>query len=108
MFNSFRVKNTMDFRKVLIFMAILVFSCGNKKKMDNLKFKEVLLKIHQCEAYNELKFGSNNATFLEECKNTALKETNVTKEMFQNSMVYYTQHPKELETLYDTLLLKYQ
>jgi hypothetical protein len=97
----------MLFRISLIFSFFILFSCTNEKKITDSKFKDALIKIHQCEAYNELKYSNENAKFQEDCKQAALKELNISKENFETSMNYYTKHPKEFEALYDTLLLKY-
>jgi hypothetical protein len=97
----------MHFRFIVFLCFIYLNSCQNDKKKSDLKFKEVLHKIHQCEAYNELKFGNADTLFLENCKQSAMKEVQMSNEQFIQSMNYYTQHPKEFEELYDTLLLKY-
>ena len=69
--------------------------------------KEVILKIHECEAYQELKFANQNSSFLENCKMQVFHDAQITKEQFEKSMAYYRKNPKKLEDIYDSLLLKY-
>lgn len=97
----------MLFRIAFLFSLICFFSCQNEKKINDIKLKEVLFKIHQCEAYNELKFNNYNTVFMESCKQEALNDVKWSKADFDASMMYYTKHPEELEALYDTILLKY-
>lgn len=101
------VKNTMQINFMLFLCLVCLNSCQNESKLNNAKFKEVLHKIHQCEAYNEMKYGNVNAKFLEDCKSSAMKESQMSQEQFEKTMNYYTQHSKEFEALYDTILQKY-
>ena len=94
-------------RFVLVFIIGLFFGCADKQGIGAEKYKEALLKIHQCEAYHELKMASNNPSFLKNCKAQALKELNISKEDFDEITQYYKSKPKEFEALYDSLLLKY-
>ena len=94
-------------RFVLVFIIGLFFGCADKQGIGTEKYKEALLKIHQCEAYHELKMASNNPSFLKNCKAQALKELNISKEDFDEITQYYKSKPKEFEALYDSLLLKY-
>lgn len=94
-------------RFILVFIISLLFGCAGKQGISQDKFKEALLKIHQCEAYHELKMASNNPPFIENCKSQALKDLNISKEDFDKTTQYYKSKPKEFEALYDSLLLKY-
>lgn len=108
MIHSLLAKNTLLLGKVIIFIIILLTSCETKPKIENKRLKEVLVKIHECEAYHELKLSSQRLDFLEACKNSALKETNVDKDLFDKTIIYYKNHPKEFEELYDSILINYQ
>ena len=97
----------MALRFILVFIIGLFLGCADKQGIGTEKYKEALLKIHQCEAYHELKMASNNPSFLKNCKAQALKELNISKEDFDETTQYYKSKPKEFEALYDSLLLKY-
>lgn len=106
-FKNIEVKNTKQIYLAGFLCFIFLISCDKEKKINDAKFKEVLLRIHQCEAYNEFKYGGTNTQFFEDCKQSALKESQLSKEQFEKSMTYFTQHPKEFEAMYDTILKKY-
>jgi len=92
----------------IVYLIISSFvACGTKTPLNETQFKEVILKIHECEAYHELKLANNHLTFLENCKNQALKDLNISIKDFEQTTQYYKANPKEFEALYDTLLLKY-
>lgn len=97
----------MALRFILVFIIGLLFGCFDKQGIGAEKYKEALLKIHQCEAYHELKMASNNPSFLENCKSQVLKDLNISKDDFDKTTQYYKSKPKEFEALYDSLLLKY-
>lgn len=94
-------------RFILFFIIILLFGCAGKQPISIDKYKEALLKIHQCEAYQELKLAGSNPSFLDGCKAEALKELKISNEDFDKTTQYYKSKPKEFEALYDSLLLKY-
>lgn len=89
-----------------IFLLVL-YSCGAKPSIKEEPFKEALVKIHECEAYHELKLGNNQPTFLEGCKAKALKDLAISPTDFAQTTQYYKDHPIEFEALYDSLLIKY-
>lgn len=94
-------------RFILLLIIALSYSCANKSIINADKYKEALLKIHQCEAYHELKMSSNQPAFLENCKAQALLDLNISKNDFDKTTEYYKSRPMEFEALYDSILLKY-
>lgn len=96
----------MLFRFGIILVGILI-GCGNKAKLNDAKFRLVIEKLHECEAYSELKSNALPAEFTESCKQKALSEAQVSREQFEASLSYYRKHPKEFEIIYDSLLKKY-
>jgi hypothetical protein len=84
-----------------------LYSCGGGPKIKEELFKEALVKIHECEAYHELKLGNNQPSFLESCKAQALKNLKISPSDFEQTTQYYKTYPKEFEVLYDSLLIKH-
>lgn len=88
-------------------ILFFIISCQDKLPVDTAVFKDVLIKIHECESYNELKFQNSNAAFEATCKNQVLSEMNVKTSDYDKMMTYYKSNPKELELIYDSILTKY-
>ncbi len=97
----------MALRFIPIFIISIYIGCTDRQGIAIEKYKEALVKIHQCEAYYEMKMANNSTSFLENCKAQALKDLNIRKEDFDQTTQYYKSKPKEFEALYDSLLLKY-
>lgn len=97
----------MALRLIVFLIITTLVGCRTKTPLKEAQFMEAIEKIHECEAYHELKLASNNLTFLESCKNQALKDLNISIKDFEQTTQYYKANPKEFEALYDTLLLKY-
>ncbi len=72
--------------------------------MDKQKFQEVLFKIHECEAFNELKYKNANSEFVDQCKFKVFQETKVDSNLFYSTLDYYKKHTEEFEAIYDTLI----
>jgi hypothetical protein len=96
--------------KLLCYFAAIfllaLYSCRAKPSLKEERYKEALVKIHECEAYHELKLGNNQPAFIESCKAKALKDLTISPKDFEQTTQYYKAHPKEFEVLYDSLLIK--
>ncbi len=96
--------------KLLYYFAAIfllaLYSCSANPSLNEERFKGALVKIHECEAYHELKLGNNQPAFIESCKTKVLKDLRISSKDFEQTTQYYKAHPKEFEVLYDSLLIK--
>jgi Domain of unknown function (DUF4296) len=91
--------------KNTIFISVMAFcSCNQSNIIEKSKFKEILTKIHQCEAYNELKFKNTNAPFLNQCKANVLTEYKIDLAQYEKTMSHYRNDSKAFEEIYDSIL----
>jgi hypothetical protein len=100
--------NLVNFR-VAVFCFLIGFfvfnmSCEKKKVIDSVAFKEILLQIHECEAYNELKLNNVDTIFLNNCRASIFKNSKVSIEEYQRSLDYYKSNTEDFEEVYDSLL----
>lgn len=91
-------------RNISLLIIFSCFACKSKKTLDTKTFQEVLFKIHECEAYNELKFENKNAAFLDNCKNKVFEESKVNPEIFYNTVDDYKSNSIGFETIYDSII----
>jgi hypothetical protein len=91
-------------RNLSMIVILICSACKSEKTLDAKRFQEVLFKIHECEAYNELKYENKNQTFLENCKNSVFKESNVSADIFYNTVEKYKSNSVDFEKMYDTLI----
>lgn len=81
------------------------FSCHNATEIKKDRMREILFRIHECEAYHDMKYNNQNPEFIESCKSEVLVEYGVSLESYQKSLQYYKNHPSEFELLYDSLIV---
>ncbi|MFY7861408.1 MAG: DUF4296 domain-containing protein, partial [Chitinophagales bacterium] len=65
---------------------------------------EILMQIHECEAYNELKFNNVDTVFLDNCRASIFKNSKVSPDEYQKSLDYYKSNTNDFEEVYDSLL----
>jgi len=98
-------KKTYSFFLIVVGLCILgMIGCNQNSRLDTKTFRDILFRIHECEAYHEIKFNNQNPAFLESCKESIFQETKVDSAMFYKTLEYYKQHSSEFEVLYDTLI----
>ena len=107
-FMKFLGANLVYFR-VAVFCFLIGFfvfnlSCEKKKVIDSTKFKEILMQIHECEAYNELKFNNVDTIFLDNCRASIFKNSKISPAEYQKSLDYYKSNTEDFEEVYDSLL----
>ena len=88
----------------LIGFLVFNMSCKKKNVIDSTKFKEILMQIHECESYNELKFNNVDTIFLDNCRASIFKNSKVSPDEYQKSLDYYKSNTKDFEEVYDSLL----
>lgn len=84
------------------FFQLVQFSCSSSIEKENLK--KVILEIHKCEAWNELKLKGQDKSFENECKKDAMKKLNISDEEMTSIMEYYNENSKEFEAMYDSVI----
>lgn len=100
---------------LLLSAIVLLISCKDKKEESHLsseKMQEILIDIHYAEAYSTMVNDSlhqikhKNRDSLAVFYADILNHHNVTPETFKKSMLWYENHPGELELLYAYVLLE--
>jgi hypothetical protein len=90
----------------LIYIIVLNTSCSNSKNEEKA-FLEILGKIHECEAYQEIKLENKDSIFLSSCIESIFAENKqYDKNEFMKSLKKYQQNGKEYEIIYDSLINK--
>lgn len=100
---------------VLVFVAVLIVSCGEKSSNEHLSAKEmedVLVDIHYAEVYSTMindslhKIKHKNKDSLAVFYADILNHHDVTPDFFEQSMTWYENHPGKLEHIYAQVLLR--
>jgi hypothetical protein len=90
----------------LIYIIVLNTSCSNSKNEEKA-FVEILSKIHECEAYQEIKLENKDSIFLSSCIESIFVENKqYDKNKFVEMLKTYQQNGKEYEIIYDSLINK--
>jgi hypothetical protein len=100
---------------VVFLMFLLLFACSQDKKVvipDNVLSQEemaaVMTEVHLLEASMNLNISSavtsGDAPDLEATTRELLKKKGITKEQYDTSFLFYTQHPKMLGEIYQLVL----
>ena len=90
----------------LIYIIVLNTSCSNSKNEEKA-FVEILGKIHECEAYQEIKLDNKDSIFLASCIESIFVENKqYDKNKFVEMLKTYQQNGKEYEIIYDSLINK--
>lgn len=89
---------------VILILIFFFLSCQRNALIERNQFKDILYKIHECEAYNELKYENENTAFLQSCKYSVLEDYHVHPHDFETTVRYYRDHSDEFEKIYDTLI----
>ena len=97
-----------------IIILFFLFSCSSRKTQENLNtlidkntFIKVLQEVHISESEFHLTKYNRKETaekLLLSDYETIFSENNITKEDFENTLKYYSNHPDELEIIYDKVL----
>jgi len=88
----------------LIYIIVLNTSCSNSKNEEKA-FLEILGKIHECEAYQEIKLENKDSVFLSSCIESIFNENKqYDKNEFIKSLKKHQQNGKEYEIIYDSLI----
>lgn len=88
----------------LIYIIVLNTSCSNSKNEEKA-FVEILCKIHECEAYQEIKLENKDSIFLSSCIESIFVENKqYNKNKFVEMLKTYQQNGKEYEITYDSLI----
>ena len=93
-------------RNIWFILLLIISSCNLESKKEEAKFKDVLFKIHECEAYNELKFSNQDSVFLNSCIQSAFNESGIKAEDFYKNVEKYKRNSAEFEKLYDSLIYR--
>jgi hypothetical protein len=111
-----KVLDVVKMKKImLIFLCSWLISCGNSKDIsipDNILSKEkmaqVMTDMHLLEASMNLNISStipaNQATDTESKIAFILKKNAITKEQYETSFAFYTEHTELLSELYTEVL----
>ena len=97
-----------------IIILFFLFSCSTRKTQENSNtliekntFIKVLQEVHISESEFHLTKYNRKETaeklLLSEYE-TIFSEKNIAKEEFDNTLKYYSNHPDELEVIYDEVL----
>lgn len=90
----------------LIYILVLNIQCKNTHNEEK-EFIEILGKIHECEAYQEIKLENKDSIFLSSCIESVFVENKkYDKNKFVNMLKSYQQNGKEYEIIYDSLINK--
>lgn len=89
---------------ILIYILFLNNGCVTFKNEEKV-FIEILGKIHECEAYQEIKLENKDSLFLSSCIESIFKENaNYNKNDFIKTLKSYQKNGKEYEMIYDSLI----
>ena len=99
-------------KMIKIIILLLVLACNNSnhksgsKILNNTEFANVLKAIHLTEAKNTLQKSNNiDSLSLSNQYDSIFRVHTIQEEIFHQSMEYYLKHPKELEAIYDSILV---
>lgn len=96
--------------KIKILIPILLVSCSMnppaKSIIESEDFKPIIKAIHLIEARHEIrnKSGIKNHVSLDSDYDSIFKAHNISKELFMESIDYYSMHPKKLNAIYESVL----
>ena len=93
-------------------IVLLIMACNNSNHesdvqiLNNTGFASILKAIHLTEAKNTLLKSNNiDSLSLSNQYDSIFQAYAIQKEIFHQSMEYYLKHPKELEAIYDSILV---
>ena len=100
----------MKMIKIIILLLVLACNNSNHKSeseiLNNTEFANVLKAIHLTEAKNTLQKSNNiDSLSLSNQYDSIFKAYSIEEDIFRQSMDYYLKHPKELEAIYDSILI---
>ena len=97
---------------IRIIILLLIIACNNSNHksdiqiLNNTEFASILKAIHLTEAKNILQKPTNiDSLTLSNQYDSIFQAHNIQEEIFHQSMEYYLKHPKELEAIYDSILV---
>lgn len=99
--------------KYILITTFIFLSCGSKKQdvPNNIiaedKIVDVIAEIELTQALIKLKF-SNTDSLINQTKlfNEVYAKHNTSQEQFNNSLAFYAQEPKKMDTLYAKVITK--
>ena len=100
----------MKMIKIVTLLIVLACNSSNQKSgseiLNNTEFANVLKAIHLTEAKNTLQKSNNiDSLSLSNQYDSIFKAYSIEKDIFHQSMDYYLKNPKELEIIYDSILI---
>ena len=100
----------MKFRWLILFVFLLVSSCGGEKLPKGILTKDkmvpMLVDQHLSEQIFSLRFqvGLKNDDVMNDLYLSILKKYGVERKVFENSVFYYSKHPEKYKEIYDEVL----
>lgn len=101
----------------LLTFFFLTFSCGEEKNetipsnvMSPKKLSKLLSDLHLIDAASKQRIinDERNLTLKYELYKGVLQEKGISKELFDSTLYFYTNHPELLSEIYDSMLVNLQ
>ena len=99
----------------IIIILLFILACNNNSKdssafqviLNTKDFTNVLKAIHLTEAKYTFQKSNNidSLNYISDQYDSIFEAHSIKEEAFYQSMDYYLQHPKELEAIYDSILI---
>jgi hypothetical protein len=100
----------MKFKCLILFALLLVVSCGGEKLPQGIlpkdKMVPMLVDQHLAETIfaQRFTFGLKSDNTLNDLYLSILKKYGVDRKVFEESVFYYSKHPKQYKKIYDEVL----
>jgi hypothetical protein len=100
----------MKLRWVIVFAWFLVISCGGNQLPEGILTKDkmvpMLVDQHLAETIfaQRITFGLKSENTLNDLYLSILKKYGVDRKVFEESVFYYSKHPKQYKEIYDEVL----
>ena len=101
----------MKYKWLILFSAILVFSCGKEKLPKGILSKNKMVPILVDQHLAELLFTQRFSLGIKDGKNmmddlylSVIKKNKVDQKTFEQSVFYYSKHPDQYIPIYDEVL----
>jgi hypothetical protein len=100
----------MNLRWLILFLLLLVLSCGGEKLPKGILPKEkmvpMLVDQHLAEIIFAQRFavGLKSENTMDDLYLSILKKYGVDRKVFEESVYYYSKHPNQYKEIYDEVL----